>query len=210
MDNYPSNSHTTKVKTEKPKIQKVTKGRATIKKKTFWKQLADTFLGDNANVDSITTYVIHDILVPVVRNTFSDILIGSIEMFFGGSKTTNRYGRRDRSSSSYVSYDRQFDRDRERDRQPSRQRHAYSSHKFDNVFFEGPTALADARDVFNSMVDYLEQYPTVSIAELYEFTGTRSDNFTNGNYGWTNLSTASVKPVRGGWIIDFPPVELLV
>lgn len=208
MDNYPSNSHTAKVKMEKPKIQKVTKGRATIKKKSFWKQLSDTFLGDNANVDSITTYVIHDILVPVVRNTFSDILIGSIEMFFGGARNTNRYGRRDKPST-YVSYDRQFDRDRDRDRQPSRPRHTYSSHKFDNVFFEGPTALADARDVFNSMLSYLEQYPAVSIAELYEFTGNTNGNFTDGSYGWTNLSTASVKPVRGGWIIDFPPVELI-
>lgn len=63
--------------------------------------------------------------------------------------------------------------------------------------------LAKAQAVLAQMLEYLQQYPVVCVADLYEWSDiipAPSDNA----FGWTDLSTARIVPGQGGFILELP------
>ena len=65
-------------------------------------------------------------------------------------------------------------------------------------------------DVLNNLQRDAKEFGSVSVADYYDMIGAASA-FTDHNYGWTSdsLSHTTVRPVREGYIIQFPPLELL-
>ena len=206
MEDYPSNSHVTRNKVETPKkLEKITKGKILVKKKSFWNKLTDTFLGDD--VDSVMSYVIYDILIPVVKNTFSDIVSGSVEMLLFGERKGRGRIERDRGRSfvsrePYTPYNRFHD---SRGREPVRPR-SISRHSFDEIAF---TVRRDAEAVLEQLVILIDQYGIATVGDFYELVGMDTDNYTNGKYGWYSLGDAVITQTRRGFIIDMPRVVLL-
>jgi hypothetical protein len=204
MEDFPSNSHTGKVKEPIKKIEKVTKGKILVKKKGFWKKLTDTFFGDD--VDSVMSYVIYDILIPVTKNTFSDVISGSVEMLLFGSTKGGRRLERDRGRSfvsrePYTPYDRMRD---SRGREPNRPR-VVNRHTFDEVAF---SVRRDAEAVLEQLVTLVDQYGIATVGDFYDLVG-MENSFTDGKYGWYNLSEAIITPSRRGFVISLPRVVLL-
>ena len=69
----------------------------------------------------------------------------------------------------------------------------------------------DAEAVLTSMREHLNQYPFVTVAQMYEFSGLTMQNYTANNYGWTDLSGVSVKrSFDGDYIIDLPRARPIV
>jgi len=205
MEEFPSNSHTVKSLEKNKKIEKVIKGKILVKKKGFWKKLTDTFFGDD--VDSVMSYVIYDILIPVTKNTFSDVISGSVEMLLFGAAKGGRRLERDRGRSfvsrePYTPYDRCRDN---RGREPNRPR-VVNRHTFDEVSF---SVRRDAEAVLEQLVTLVDQYGIATVGDFYELVGMDSDNYTNGKYGWYNLSDAVIAPTRRGFVIGLPRVVLL-
>ena len=66
----------------------------------------------------------------------------------------------------------------------------------------------DAVMVLESLIDQCERYGSVSIADYYDLVGVDS-TYTQGKYGWSDLSRARVITNRHGFTIAFPPVELI-
>lgn len=199
---FPSNSHKSKDKTKKPekKVEKVTSGKVVKQKKTLGKKFAETFLGDN--IESVSSYIIYDIIIPAAKNMISDTVSNGIEMLLFGQTRGSRT-RRDRGKS-YVSYSNYYkDRDRYRDRQISQRNRA--RHNFDDIILE---SRGEAEEVLSHLVDLTEDYGMASVADLYDLVGVTS-NFTDNKYGWDNLSSGRVVPVRGGYLLELPrPIVL--
>ena len=92
----------------------------------------------------------------------------------------------------------------------SRQSEKALHHKSDNVsnvvrVIEFDSAN-DANEVLSYMIDSIEQYGLVTVADFYELSGVAS-KFTDHQFGWTNLNGVRVVPIRGGgFYISFPPV----
>ena len=130
---FPSNTHKSKEETKKQekKVEKVTSGKVVKQKKTLGKKFAETFLGDN--IESVSSYIIYDIIIPAAKNMISDTVSNGIEMLLFGQTSGSRT-RRDRGKS-YVSYSNYYkDRDRYRDRQISQRNRA--GHNFDDIILE--------------------------------------------------------------------------
>ena len=199
---FPSNSHKSKEETKKPekKVEKVTSGKVVKQKKTLGKKFAETFLGDN--IESVSSYIIYDIIIPAAKNMISDTVSNGIEMLLFGQTRGSRT-RRDRGKS-YVSYSNYYkDRDRYRDRQISQRNRA--RHNFDDIILE---SRGEAEEVLSHLVDLTEDYGMASVADLYDLVGVTS-NFTDNKYGWDNLSSGRVVPVRGGYLLELPrPIVL--
>mgnify|MGYP001344743173 FL=1 len=199
---FPSNSHKRKEETKKPekKVEKVTSGKVVKQKKTLGKKFAETFLGDN--IESVSSYIIYDIIIPAAKNMISDTVSNGIEMLLFGQTRGSRT-RRDRGKS-YVSYSNYYkDRDRYRDRQISQRNRA--RHNFDDIILE---SRGEAEEVLSHLVDLTEDYGMASVADLYDLVGVTS-NFTDNKYGWDNLSSGRVVPVRGGYLLELPrPIVL--
>ena len=203
-DEFPGNSN--KEKEEKivyaPKeknISQIVTGKVIKQKKSLGQKISETFFGDDTR--SVSDYILQDVLIPAMKSTLSDMVGGGIEMLLFGerrrSSTSNIYRDRDRS---YVPYNRMSRRDDRRDDRFAMTRTARSRHDFDDIILE---TRGEAEDVLSHMVDLIQEYDNASVADYYELVGVDA-NFTDNNYGWTNLRDAFVERVRSGYSIRLP------
>lgn len=197
---FPSNSHKSKGGTKKPekKVEKITSGKVVKQKKSLGKKFAETFLGEN--IESVSSYIIYDVIIPAAKNMIFDTVNNGFEMLLFGQIRGSRT-RRDRGRS-YVSYSSYY-KDRDRDRQISLRNRA--RHNFDDIILE---SRGEAEEVLSHLVELIDVYGMASVADLYDLVGVTS-NFTDNRYGWDNLSSARVVPVRGGYLLELPrPIVL--
>lgn len=195
MENYKPNSHKSKEQQEpvpEKKLEKVVQGKVTTKKKSEVSKLADIFVpGDVANVKS---YVIMDVFVPAVKKAISDIVTNGIDMIlYGESGRTRKNG-----PASKVSYSQYYDRDRvRRDREPVAPRANYS---YNDILLDN---RGEAEEVLARMDELVATYGMVSVADLNDLVGI-TGNYTDNNYGWTNIKSAYVQRVRDGYLLKLP------
>jgi hypothetical protein len=194
---FPSNSNKEKGDDKRKKLDSVVKSRVIEKPKTFGDKVAEAFFGDDTR--SVGDYILHDILIPAMKATLSDMVGGGIEMLLFGERrgisrsSRNIYRDRDRS---YMPYNR-ISRER-----PSRElsRLERSRHDFRNIIIE---SRGEAEDVLGHLADLIQDYGVASVADYYDLLGIESA-FTDNNYGWTNISDAYVQRVRQGYSINLP------
>ena len=205
---FPSNSDKSKRKEEQIRLEKVVTGNVRQKKKSLGKQLSETFLEDDAR--SVGDHLFWDILIPAAKNLVSDMVTNAIDMFFwggdGGRRDTRTY--RDRGKS-YVSYSSCYERDRKRDRYSvsasDHRRNRGVRYDFSDIIFDN---RRDAEEVLSIMIDHLDQYDEVTVADFYDLAG-QDSTYTDRDWGWDNLGSSYVDRVRDGYIIKFPrPIGL--
>jgi hypothetical protein len=198
---FPPNSHKNREEKEEPrKIEKVIKGKVVQRKKSIGKRFVETFVGDDFN--NISSYVIHDVLIPSAKSAISDMVQGGIEMLlFGerkGSRTKREQGR------SYVSYNSYSSNSPRREDRPDTSRNR-ARHNFDDIILN---TRGEAEEVLSHLVDLTIDYGQASVSDLYDLVGI-TGNFTDNKYGWTDLSSASVSRAREGYLLNLPKPILL-
>ena len=178
---------------EKQEITPVVKHQVTTKKKSFIKGLADTFLAED--LPTIGGYLLNDVIIPNTKDVIVDIVRNSIEMLmYGECKPKGKSG----SNYAKVSYTDYFKKD-------DKQKRASGVKRFnlDDIYFE---TRQDADEVLTRMIDYLETYNFVSVAEMKDFAGLDTE-WTDNKWGWSNLSSAYVTRQREGYCLKLPKVE---
>lgn len=197
MDNYLPNSNKYKEKqkassNDGKKIEKVISGKAIVKKKSEASKLVDIFIAED--IKNVGSYILMDVIVPSLKRAITDVIKNGIDMLFYGSRGTT--GRS--STASRVSYTPYYERSRSRDiytepRTRSRQ-------TFDNLLLE---TRGEAEDVLSRMDELIETYGIVSVADLYELVGVDGE-YTDNDYGWTNIHNADVVRTRDGYLLSLP------
>lgn len=71
---------------------------------------------------------------------------------------------------------------------------------FENITL---ASRADAEEVLDSMNEMLDLYDIVSVADLYDLVGIEGQH-TDNNYGWTDLSRATVVRTSDGYLLKLP------
>lgn len=202
INEFPSNSDKKKEQIENPnkekKVERIVSGRVIKQQRSFGQKLSETFFGDDAR--NVGDYLIHDILIPAIKSTLSDIVGGGIEMLLFGErqKFSSRISRdRDRSYIPYNRIGRRDDSSRERNYlSPS----ARARQNFDNIILE---SRGEAEDVLSHLTDLVEDYGVASVGDYYDLLGIES-NFTDNKYGWTNVADGYIERVRNGYSIKLP------
>lgn len=202
-DLYPGNQTKTPAKQKKQEKDiptvKLT-GGVTQKKKSIGRRMADAFVGPD--VIDVKSFLVTDVMIPAVKNIVVDILDGfrdSIELaLFGTSRgrtPRQRYGQ----PGTVMSYSQYWNG--QNSTRPKQTTINYVSHKApqDLIF----TNNAEAMEVLNNLCDMIDQYGAVSVSELNQMLGL-PNSFTDQDWGWTNLSMAGVRAVRGGYLLDLP------
>ena len=195
-EEYVSNSHKSKESQTKEltdkKVGKVVRGKVKTKPKSGMSKFTDVFISEDAA--NVKSYIVMDVLIPAVKKAISDIVRDGIDMIlYGESK-----GRKNSSSSSYVSYrdySRSDDRDRFRD---SRTRPSGYNH--DDIILE---SRGEAEEVLTRMDELIETYGVVSVADLYDLIG-KTCEYTDNKYGWSNIRNAEPIHVRDGYMLKLP------
>ena len=174
------------------KVEKVVSGTVKRKKKSEMKKFADIFISED--VSSVKSYVFMDILVPAAKKAISDIVTKGVDMFLYGDADRSRRGS---SPAGRVSYSGYYNRDSRRDPGYSRSRATYD---YDDIVLE---TRGEADNVLDTLIDTLNEYGTVSVADLYDLVGITGD-YTAHKYGWTDLRTAGVDRIRDGYVLKLP------
>lgn len=211
MDDLKPNSHKykqeqetkslTAVNTGNPpaekKAERVTQGTVTTRKKSIGRRFFDIFIDEN--VGDVKTYLVYDVLVPAIKENIADLINSAVGMLFFG-EASRRVVRRNNGNNSKINYGGYFNGGSKTERMPSYGR-SRIAHNFDDVVFE---TRADAELVLDGLMDILQEYKQVSVADLYDLAG-KSTEFTDNKYGWIELRGARIvgSPTRG-YIIDLP------
>lgn len=200
-DEFPSNSNRKKELTapiKEKNITPVVSGKVIKKQRSFGQKLSETFFGDDTR--SVGDYILHDVLIPAMKSTLSDMVGGGIEMLLFGERKSSSRSRlfRDRDRS-YVPYNKLSRRDDLEDRRYM-SRSARSRHDFDDIILE---TRGEAEDVLSHLVDLIEDYGVASVGDYYDLLGIESA-FTDNKYGWTNVADGYIDRTRDGYCIRLP------
>lgn len=222
MENeFPPNSHTQKEarpsrdKTEKPppkkEVARVTRSKATLRKKPLHKKFLDAFRPED-NVGFVE-YTLLEVLVPGIKDALADAVHGTIDNALG---TTTRTSRRRRGEGGYTSYNRMSDsrssrgrgrsRDREDDdRRGGRRRETRVADDVREVILD---TRVEAEEVVDSMIELASKYDCATMRDLLSLIG-EPHNPTHEDWGWFDLRGTRIHRVGGGYLIDLPRPEPL-
>lgn len=200
-NNLPDNSSKAReekkqqVAREGKRADKVVRGKVKTKKNEVRKWTDIFFSEDTANVGN---YIVMDVLVPSIKKAIYDIVVNSLDMSLFGGRGGSGGGRRTISDSkaSFRDYNSVSRRDRD-ERSYSR---SSRDHVYEDIVFE---SRADAKEVLEGMDECMEQYDFVRVADMYDLAGLTCEHTLN-NYGWTDIRSAKIVPVGGGYIIRMP------
>ena len=179
---------------EEKRVEKIVKGKVTVKKNEM-RRLTDIFILED--VSKVKDYIIHDVLIPTIKETIYDIVTNSLDIsLFGGRSSGSK--RAKRPTADRVSFRDYNGVSRGEDRPyTGRTSTIYS---YDDIVI--PTR-GEAEAVLERMDELLDTYEQVRVADLYELVGITGE-YTDNKYGWVNLQNADVVRVRNGYKIKLP------
>jgi hypothetical protein len=205
---------------ERPKLQSVVGAAPKRVKRSLLSRLVTGIVGPEG-MSGIGGYVSEEIIKPAVKNIIFDALTSGISMMlFGDRGMPNRGVRYPHSSDQrqrvnyqnaypqrQVSDVRHYGREPVQDPRPNVITRTQTQGVVDDFIIQD---RHDAAHVLTSLTEFADKYGSVSVAEYYDLI--RVDTkFTDNNYGWRHDSIvgARIVPTRGGYVLKFPPVEVL-
>ena len=179
---------------------------AQVKKQGLGSKFREAFTGDDAQ--TVGQYLFFDVVVPATKNLIFDMLSEGARriLFGGGARPSVRSGS---SLGSRTGYSRAYSGGASVSQQPERReltQHARDTHRFDQEIIL-PTR-AEAEEVLDALIAYIDEYKSVTVADLYaaiDVTATHADT----KHGWYSLSTAGVRNVRDGYMLELPPTRVI-
>lgn len=196
MNEYANNSDAFKEKstldTAEKKIEGVASG-SVRKKKTGLKELTDGFIQEDAS--TVRSYLWRDVLLPAVKKTIYDLFLGGLDMFFYGGDGAPKRGSKDEAS-----WRKHYTGSGAVKSAPERMK-STSGYSVDDVWY--PTR-GEAERVYEVLSEAIEIYGNASVADLYSASNITSSNYTDNNYGWTDIRAAKVVRFDDGYLLKMP------
>ena len=202
LDKYKPNSDRAKEETAKHTASPEEKGvhkiidPIEVRKPSKAREISGMFIKNDAK--TVTDNIVFDVIIPSLTDMLLEGLHSAIDMFFGGRSSSRRSGRYNDRRGSRISYARYYDDDdRPRKRHhyeeepPRRQRY---SNRVDEIVVGSKWK---AQEVLDDMERCIEEFDVVSVKDLYKMVGIEGDWTTDG-WGWTDISDAYIKTLRGG------------
>lgn len=194
---------------QKPKeIKAVAKG--SIKKEPLGKKFKRIFLSEDIN--SVGDFIFIDVFVPAIKDLIANIIENTTNIILFGKSSARGYLRpgsaqnqQQRASlywNSAVSGSRAY----VGQTQSQQTQNIRASNNFRDIVYP---ERAKAEAVLNEMYALITTYGCATVSDIYQLSGITSDNFTNNDYGWTNLQGSGVSRTRDGFVLDLPKPILL-
>ena len=182
---YKPNSHKSKAEeAEREKLSPVVSRSGSLHKKTTGEKFKETFLGENVN--SIGSYIIYEVLIPSVIDMIREGMHSATDMLLpGGSSRRARSRGRERTTPYHQMGRNKRSGDVYDVSRPTRRK------EFDFSSIELWT-LADADEVRQGVLDNIDVYGQVRVADFYSLADVSSSS-TDNNWGWTVQDIPSIQ-----------------
>lgn len=194
---------------EKKALEKIVSVQPKKVKRGLLSRLITGVLGPDG-VSGIGEYVNDEIVKPAIKNIIVDAVTSGINMVMygerGGSSRHPNY-RGYSSHSQYQPRTNYTSRYTQNQPEPMQREATRSRYGVEEYLINERN---DAAHVLIQLTENADIYGHVSVADYYDLIGVPSV-YTDNQYGWTHESMvrAVVVPVRGGYVIRFPQVEVI-
>ena len=196
---------------ERPKLQADIQGGVSLKRKTPGQRFVDRFI--KTDLQTVGSTLFDDVIVPAILDMLYKAGHDALSMFIYGDTRGSRTGGLKTIGGivrDYTSYSRDsISRTRDRDRVDIYR--SEDSVKYNNLVFE---IRGDAENILFNMRDYINTYDDIQIIKLYELVREQTGiqipmNAQDAKFGWSDLTNACVRQVRGGYLLELPnPIVL--
>ena len=211
---------TGKASSERKEMTKIVNVEPTKVKRGLISRLVVGLVGPDG-LPGIGSYVNDEIVKPAIKNIIVDAVTSGINMIMYGDSRHRHSG--GSGSGSYprgyqppyrptTNYSSQY-----RNHQPhsapshpqatnevrsTRNRHGVTEYRLQY--------RDDAVNVLVQLTEAADMYDTVSVADYYDLIGVPTE-YTDNQFGWTidSITRATIVPSQGGYVIKFPPVEVI-
>lgn len=173
-----------------------------VKSKSLAEKAGDVFLSEDTR--TVKNYILWDVLIPAIKNSVADVIIGGIEMaLFGSTRGRRSAGNGGGSRVNYSGYSRDNRSDMPSRRVVSVDRS--SRYDFNNIILD---TRGDAEEVISSMEELVRDYGEATVADLNSLVGI-TGKFVDNKWGWTDCRDFHVSRSGRGYVLDFnPPIYL--
>ncbi len=180
------------------KIEPVVTGKTSVKQKNILQRAGEALFAQT-DPNTVSGYVIKDIVIPKFRSIIYDIVTSALEMFlYGGSTPTNRAS----SNNSYRNYNGAYTFKPNGPAPKSPTVTGMDIFQFQKIMFQ---SKRDAMAVLDTMTELLERYSLVTVAQFYSLANYNVDNVQANKFGWFDLSSAEVvRDYDGEFYIKLP------
>lgn len=203
------------VKEERKAKQPLVKnGSVKARKRTVIERLVTGLVGPHG-AKSIVHYIFKEKIVPLMLDGMASAGKTAIDMMRYGEDMEPSIRQNNQSNFTRNSSNRQG-------AHPKNYQQAYNGQQArsnnivtrKNTIYDYTRVTFMDRDeammILDTMVNNVDQYGNVSIADYYDWIDRDEETtFADVNYGWTDLRSARVVAVRGGFDISLPPVEVI-
>lgn len=207
QSSLPSNSLMNQKEKEEPSIEKlevvpVVSGKVVRKKKSLGRKFVDTFISED--ITDIPNYLKTQVLVPLIKKTVLDtmsiLLNGKTRGGYSNSNEVRRYDRMGIGSSGNVYIMGSSN---------ANQNSSIKKKTFNDLYYE---SASDGEDVEENIKGIFNTYRKVRVADVLELSKmSEYIEFTDNNYGWTDLTGMQlVYDSNGGATLKMPPAHPLV
>ena len=206
---YQGNSKKSKEEPVKPDrvVEKVITGEVISRPKPLGSKVKGLFFG--GEFKDAMRYIADAVLLPALRDMLVDVASkGASRMVYGDDRSRGRrYSEVRPPRMTYNNpINRQPPRDpRERGYLPDQPNPSSRRRDGNQIIL---TSRDDAEAVFEDMVESINKYDVVSMADLYDLVGLPTDPIDN-KWGWVSLTGIEIRQVRDGYLIDLPPAEAI-
>lgn len=185
-----------------PKLEPIITGKVQLRKEPLWKRVLEAFFGDPGE-RSIGDHILFDVIIPGARDLTVNSLNDGIDQVFYGESRSSRRRPQSQGQVTRTNYTNYANQPRHpAAREPKQVR---SVRDYKDVLFE---TRSEADMILSRMIDHVLDFGRVSVADLYDLCGV-TEEFTDYNFGWTDLTFSSIRHTRGGYFLDLPePVTL--
>jgi hypothetical protein len=179
------------------KAEKIIEGKVITRKPPWFKRIARSMIAEDAQ--SLGDLLIIDVIVPSIKNLVADIIgQGTTRILFGTARNRGRSIVGDRPGLR-TRYDLVGGGGAPEPRRML-SRESRARHDFSDVVLD---TRAEAIDVVEALIRRVDRYGSASVSDLYDLVGV-TGSFQDQRWGWTDLRTADVRQVRGGFLLDLP------
>lgn len=204
---------------EKPELEPLVDVQPKKYKKGLMERLVVAVIGPDG-LPSIGRRVNHEIIVPAVKDMLYETLTTGLHMaVFKGQDTGRGSSKHTGSRNSVYESSRQAAPTQytNRYRSANTQRTTVTREPEPSDMYRRNGGYVDqylikdrgvAQDILNAMLDRLSTYKQVSVADYYQMMEVPSV-WTDSDIGWTDLRSARIGVVRGGYVLELPRVEAL-
>ena len=205
---FPSNSH--RKRDPDFKIESVVVNKVVAGKKPLGRRLRDmVFAGDGR---SAAQSVIADVVIPQIKDMAAEAVREAIERLIfgdrGGSSSRRSSPYRPGNRPGYTNYGASYSGRSHSSRVPREERGPNASLRTDAIEYIVLSSRSEAEEVLDRMLDVIEKYEFVSVADLKSMIEWSAD-LTDQDWGWDNLESARVSRDRNGYVLNLPKPQPL-